>query len=334
MNIFKILANGHGTINENNVSAFLGYLLNPKADHSLEHSFLEKFLKPVISDEEDFNIYKYEYKVFFEQGIENIVDIVIVCYKDEIYGGAKSQMINFLTAKKSIHKIFLIENKITSNAVSTGQLQGQIDSTKKELEKLNIEGVEMYSIYATPDDDKCDVEFNSLVANNKTHIYWDNNDDENPNTSIRSILEGLLKDENNAKIETINTYTKDTIKSFIQFIDNGFKSEKAEEEVKKEETVPAYIRRITKELYAQNLISLKEIENLQSKKYSRDVFNINFEFIRQKGKSLSRSDNDPTSGYYTTKEIFENYYITTQLYNKNKDPFDKWVESLKKQISI
>lgn len=33
MNIFKILASGHGSISETNISAFLGYLLNPNEDH-------------------------------------------------------------------------------------------------------------------------------------------------------------------------------------------------------------------------------------------------------------------------------------------------------------
>ena len=40
MNIFKILASGNGTIKEPSVSAFLGYLLNPKEDHGLGDAFL------------------------------------------------------------------------------------------------------------------------------------------------------------------------------------------------------------------------------------------------------------------------------------------------------
>jgi hypothetical protein len=45
MNIFKILAQGDGTINEPNVSAFLGYLLDPNEDHGLGSKFLERFLQ-------------------------------------------------------------------------------------------------------------------------------------------------------------------------------------------------------------------------------------------------------------------------------------------------
>lgn len=45
MNIFRILAQGDGSINEPNVSAFLGYLLDPNEDHGLGSIFLERFLQ-------------------------------------------------------------------------------------------------------------------------------------------------------------------------------------------------------------------------------------------------------------------------------------------------
>ena len=48
MNIFKILASGDGTINEPNVSAFLGYLLNPKEDHGLRDEFLKRVIRDLI----------------------------------------------------------------------------------------------------------------------------------------------------------------------------------------------------------------------------------------------------------------------------------------------
>ena len=44
MNIFKILANGDGKINEANISAFLGYLLDPYQNHSLGYEFLHRFI--------------------------------------------------------------------------------------------------------------------------------------------------------------------------------------------------------------------------------------------------------------------------------------------------
>lgn len=48
MNVFKVLSSGHGNVSETNISAFLGYLLNPKADHGLNAEFLKSFLEPVL----------------------------------------------------------------------------------------------------------------------------------------------------------------------------------------------------------------------------------------------------------------------------------------------
>lgn len=336
MNIFKILANGNGSVNENNISAFLGYLLDPNANHSLGHAFLERFLEDVITAEEGFNVYNHEYKVFFEQGKSKRVDIVIVCYSGAwSVSKSTSQMSSFLTGKMEIRKIFLIENKINSAALKVGQLKKQFETTFKELKSkgFDMNSASTYSIYTTPDDIKYDKEFNSLVVNdNKIHIYWANIDKGKKTLSIRSILEDLLKDENEAKMDAINTYTKDTIKSFIQFIDNGFKSEIQEEVIKKVdelESVPAYVRRVTKELFTDGLISDEMIEKLKDIEYSKSTFKIYFEFIRQRGMPLNRSENDSRSGYYKTEEIFEDYFITSQWYSRHKESFDKWADELR-----
>jgi hypothetical protein len=53
MNIFKILASGDGSIKEPNLSAFLAYLLNPKADHGLGSRFLQKILQPFIDNQQN-----------------------------------------------------------------------------------------------------------------------------------------------------------------------------------------------------------------------------------------------------------------------------------------
>ena len=53
MNIFEILSKGKGSINEENISSFLGYLLNPVENHDLDSVFFERFLKWIgISDSE------------------------------------------------------------------------------------------------------------------------------------------------------------------------------------------------------------------------------------------------------------------------------------------
>lgn len=111
MNIFKILANGDGTINEPNVSAFLGYLLDPKADHALGYEFLKAFLEPVLAGE-DFKVEKYDYQIFYEQAFKEenakkqIVDVVIVCYEVQLGTGRESFVKEFMANSKNLKKSF------------------------------------------------------------------------------------------------------------------------------------------------------------------------------------------------------------------------------------
>jgi hypothetical protein len=234
MNIFKVLANGDGRINEANVSAFLGFLLDPKENHSFGDEFLKRFLDDFIQNgEENFKIEEYEYQIFYEQafkekeGSKNIVDIVIVCFKTDSSGKKESLMMDFISNTKKLKKIFLIENKINSGSKNIEQLKNQYNSTVKELGgKIDKEKIEY--IYVTPSKnyDKIFKKFQE-IKKNSSHIYWSpkENEVEKINIDIKSILEKIIEDENFGKIEAINDYTKHTIKSFIQFIANEFKSE-------------------------------------------------------------------------------------------------------------
>lgn len=107
MNIFKVLSSGDGSINEPNVSAFLGYLLNPNADHGLNDRFLKSIILELVKAYPQTSLYhlidtdikkekikceninglndmsffsNYEIEVYFEQafskeGISNIIMI-------------------------------------------------------------------------------------------------------------------------------------------------------------------------------------------------------------------------------------------------------------------
>ena len=103
MNIFKTLASGSGSINEPNVSAFLGYLLNPKEDHGLGDTFLRKFLEPLLEQNKNLDFLKnrnlsirsnFEMTVLLEQAFKDsdnsnqIVDIVILCYEKKSQKGS------------------------------------------------------------------------------------------------------------------------------------------------------------------------------------------------------------------------------------------------------
>jgi hypothetical protein len=235
MNIFKILANGDGTINEANISAFLGYLLDPYQDHGLGFEFLERFLERVFENQEEkVNLRSYDYEILFEQAFRDedkqlkkkeIVDIVILCFESN-KGNYKE-----LIAKNSIDKarklkyIFLIENKVNKGANSNKQLKAQFENT---IKNLGIEKSKIVSLYVTPDEKIYHLEFDKFDEKNlKEHYVWKNKD-VNSKIDILSLLLELISDEHLGKIEAINEYTRHTLISFIQFIENDFKSQLVE----------------------------------------------------------------------------------------------------------
>ncbi|MBK9016799.1 MAG: PD-(D/E)XK nuclease family protein [Saprospiraceae bacterium] len=185
MNIFKILANGDGTLNEANISAFLGYLLNPYQDHGLGFEFLSRFLE--LLQIEEFNPSKFDYGVYFEQAFrekdksKKIVDIVLLCFESSLGDKKESFVTNILKTSKKLKYIFLIENKINESSKKSNQLDEQFNSTKKEL---GIEEEKIYSIYVTPEKESLKKEFDSFKSNNKFHIYWNTKDQENEKYSL------------------------------------------------------------------------------------------------------------------------------------------------------
>jgi hypothetical protein len=249
MNIFKTLASGSGSINEPNVSAFLGYLLNPKEDHGLGDTFLRKFLKPLLDlDKDNLKFLKdrnlsirsnFEMVVLLEQAFKKdigkkVVDIVIICYENESQQG-QSLAENIIKQKikgDGIPKhIFLIENKIVDDSVRKGeeQLQNQYQQTiekldeiinKDRLDKLKIEDL-VSVLFVTPGGNNSIEEFDNFkgTSDKHLHLFWNKRD------SISKMIKEILEKET----LPIDVYCKHTLQAFWEFIENGFKSKITEE---------------------------------------------------------------------------------------------------------
>ncbi len=167
----------------------------------------------------------------------------------------------------------MIENKIKKSAKKTNQLEDQLTSTITELSKipeLKIDNDKIYSIYITPKDDSLIKEFKKLESSTKKHIFWKETNisvEQKSNAIVNStkmgiktdapaitntpivnnenklkqemdcflikILKDIIEKEAKTEIDAINEYTKHTIKSFIQFIQNDFKSERQEQKDRK-----------------------------------------------------------------------------------------------------
>jgi len=254
MNIFKILANGDGTINEANISAFLGYLLDPYQDHGLGHEFLKRFLD-LIHPNVKINYYKFDYEIEFEQAFrkddkkKEIVDIVIACFPIKKQNLKESITKDSIESKRELERIYLIENKVNTSSIKKGQMQNQFDST---ILTLTLDKDKVFSVYLTPDDKSFHSEFKTFGGHNRSHFVWafknelivnkgeieldveKNNEKILIQDSIYKIIKKLIEEESKGEIETINSYTKHTLISFIKFIENEFKSELQEKKDKQE----------------------------------------------------------------------------------------------------
>jgi len=304
MNIFKILATGDGSINEANVSAFLGYLLDPKADHALGDEFLKRFLKSLDKSNELFedDFYDLDFQIFYEQAFKEennakqIVDLVIVGYQTKMDSGKESIIHDFIANSKEIKKIFLIENKIRKGSLTKEQLIKQYKSTIHQIPDKYASSVT--SIYLTPDEDKYVEEFNATkyLLNNSFHIYWKSKLNE-AKDSILKILLGLLQDEVMGKIEPLNEYTLHTIKAFCLFIENEFKSERQIKTAKKD---GLFIRDLH-----DNLNSFKEKYPKLIDEQSMKIVENLIENVKDKPFITFRlSKTHPISILYKNKKIF------------------------------
>lgn len=256
MNIFKTLASGSGSINEPNVSAFLGYLLNPKEDHGLGDAFLKKFLEPLLGNDDlgfmkDRNLSihsNFEFEVLLEQAFRDdkddkdknnkgiqIVDIVILCYEK------KAQQGRFLAEDIIKQKnegvgnpkhIFLIENKINDGSSTEGQLKEQYKQTIEKLIGLNIVDPQklVSVIFVTPDGKKCKNEFSEFKNTaNKIHLFWNIKSNDSTQTKNDIYVSEIIREIIEKESKPIDAYCKYTLKAFLEFIENDFKSTIEEE---------------------------------------------------------------------------------------------------------
>ena len=111
MNIFEVLSQGKGSINEENISSFLAYLLDPNEDHGLYTEFLERFLaqlglKSSEIDSDNFDI-TLEFPVKTDK--KYYIDLIF----------------------ETNNYIIAIENKILESSKRKNQLQNEYDGLKE-----------------------------------------------------------------------------------------------------------------------------------------------------------------------------------------------------------
>lgn len=191
MNIFETLNHGKGCINEENISSFLAYLLDPNEDHGLGTVFLEKFLNKLnLSDGE------------IKTTDMNNLDITLEFPVDKRYID--------IVFETSEH-IIAIENKILEKSKQNGQLQDEYNGLKSS-EAYKNSNKSILMVYLVPEKDRKEKFEPDKNSKDKYQLLlWED--------VINSLIT-ILDEENQCKINPINDYTKHTIKAFISFMNS------------------------------------------------------------------------------------------------------------------
>ncbi len=271
MNIFKVLSSGDGSIKEPNLSAFLGYLLNPKADHGLNSAFLEKFIEPFLkidsesnplkklfsgidesTDEEyvlDLSIHsRFNVEVVLEKALKRdkedpartgktkeIVDIFIKITERKKKG---KEDISYLFSKEEPVALILVENKINYDKDCINQLLEQYNKSLNYLKKIIViqEDWEVWqknicTVLISPYQEDLRTKFDGFRINkdengnrNSIFLSWGKNNHESKN-SIQHIILKLLEENNAGIIAPIPSYSIDTLRALLNFIENDFSSD-------------------------------------------------------------------------------------------------------------
>jgi hypothetical protein len=222
MNIFRVLSQGKGQLNEENLSAMLGFLLSPNQTHGLGDIFLRHFLNIVAERCGDKNRFDnilntgkplqadilLESAYSLNNNKRRVIDIEIQIF-------STAPVANEIETPE-LHRI-AIENKIRAQAAESEQLREEFLAILQDIE--SDEAVQVTMVFLTPPGDykKLSEEYENLdeAILNKHRRAWLRWIEESGNNHISAILRKLLKSESEAEISPINEYVRHTLKAFV-----------------------------------------------------------------------------------------------------------------------
>jgi hypothetical protein len=219
VNIFDILSAGKRDLNEENISAFLGGLLDPWQSHGMGTLFLERFLNAV-----DPNLFKPYIELM--QGAmdyrESAPLNVTVILENRVIVDSSTRDIDILLIMESSkfgNRFVLIENKIRRGAIDKSQLVEELEDFLNGEYKVTERDVSFVFITAT--ETKAGVEaFKLLPASlSKAYLIWKGKG----KTSIERLLMAILQDEANARISPLPADTVQILKGFVHFAQREFR---------------------------------------------------------------------------------------------------------------
>jgi PD-(D/E)XK nuclease superfamily len=231
MNIFTVLSQGRGRLNEENLSAMLGYLLTPSQTHGLGDTFLRLYLgvlETACGDPGRFsNVSRGGKAIRAEMLLESpyesggrrrVVDMDLRIF---------ARALNPTTGADEdteLHRI-LIENKIKPQAASdSAQLRDEYLGVLQDLD--GDESVAVTMVFLTPpgESKRFAGEYDTLDAqtlgvHRKAWLRWAGRGDDSQH--VAALLRRLLHQESEAESAPIAEYLRHTIKAFIRHIEES-----------------------------------------------------------------------------------------------------------------
>ena len=222
MNIFKVLASGKKSFQEETASAILAWFLNPTMEHGLGYSFLSKFVDDLFSSTDNENKLSDLSKKLIPR-LRSEDETQLKLWSDLEYN-VETAFIDIVIGIDDW--IFAIENKIYTQSATEGQLVKEYEGLKQKVPEFKI-GM----IYLIPIDEKSEILdakteniFNELSVKSgdfKVMVTWQKNEIGNI-PSIAELIEKTLDDESKGIIDPIPEYTRHTLKALNSFISNNF----------------------------------------------------------------------------------------------------------------
>ena len=222
MNVFDVLYSGKRRVTEENISAFLAWMLDPSQSHGWGSTFLKRFLRAVSRERFERFIGLMRSHVAYRD--RATVQATVVMEENVITTSGKSRDIDivlYLEGDRDSIRAVLIENKIDDGAVSPNQLQDELEGFLNGEALAAPERVAV--VYLTPQKSSATVrDFDSLSSHPgpTAHLSWSGTEE----TSIEHLIESMLEDEAYGRIEPLSTETRWLLKSFLRSIRLGFRA--------------------------------------------------------------------------------------------------------------
>jgi hypothetical protein len=223
VNIFKVLASGRKSFQEETASAILAWLMNPAMEHGLGSILLAEFVRDLSGG----STCPSEFKALpgrLTPRLRNENEDVPICRCALEYNVGTG----FIDIVFFIDQWMLsIENKIYAASIGdTQQLAKQYQGLKERHPDLRACSVFLVPIEGGPEvpDPLVEETFGNLSVapgDFKQIVTWQENG-RNGAPSISGLLQRILTQESTGRIDPVPEYTRHTLKALVAFIESGF----------------------------------------------------------------------------------------------------------------